>query len=621
MLAFFPSLYPDELLYSGIARYHVRSGNRSLKDTTEDLFGSPSVCATVDLPSHLEKLANNLAGEYDVTSLIEKHTLLPYYLPFISEDQASRALDVMASGAPVGMVHGIIGLFATGVKKPGKLIFCSQCYIADSEKYGEPYWHRVHQLPGVETCLKHGCLLTESKIPFTTSDHKQGYVTLAAINVEDIVIPDILDVSLGEISGFIAEQSMKLLASPMRTTGQDRIRESYLVKLKAKGLATHAGNIRFRQLVSQFSQFYIDAKPLLDKCGKPDLWLYNLLRKPRGSCHPLRHLLLLRFLNGDVMSYAEASHFEPFGQGPWPCLNKATTHFREDVVLHCHISRCSKTKQPVGTFQCSCGFIYSRRGPDQSLDDRYKIGRVKEFGRSWIERLNELVASEGFSFKEIAEMMGVTVDTVRKYKDADFVSTSCSNQCFSENKTIPNELQKRRDRMLHTISNFSKQGTKFIQQMNPKDFTWLYRHDREWLIDKLPQGRVFTDVPTRVDWDARDKEVLHEVKAAIQMLGEQPKPVRITAAAIARGTNYRTLIDKKLSKLPRTRAEIEKNVESIEQYQLRRLEWAAYALLDKEGEIKGWKLLKKAGIPSNITNRVHEKISEILRGRDELCNY
>lgn len=39
MLTFFPTPYPDEILYSTFARYHMRSANSSIKDTLDDLFG------------------------------------------------------------------------------------------------------------------------------------------------------------------------------------------------------------------------------------------------------------------------------------------------------------------------------------------------------------------------------------------------------------------------------------------------------------------------------------------------------------------------------------------------------------------------------------------------------
>ena len=38
MLPFFTNPYPDELMYSAIARYHFYSGNIDFKDTLEEYF-------------------------------------------------------------------------------------------------------------------------------------------------------------------------------------------------------------------------------------------------------------------------------------------------------------------------------------------------------------------------------------------------------------------------------------------------------------------------------------------------------------------------------------------------------------------------------------------------------
>lgn len=38
------------------------------------------------------------------------------------------------------------------------------CLIEDTQKYGEPYWHRMHQIPGVLVCPTHGFVLLDSSI-------------------------------------------------------------------------------------------------------------------------------------------------------------------------------------------------------------------------------------------------------------------------------------------------------------------------------------------------------------------------------------------------------------------------------------------------------------------------
>jgi TniQ len=47
-------------------------------------------------------------------------------------------------------------LAAIPVKTPR---YCERCLREDKSRYGIPYWHRLHQLPGVEHCIKHNVCL------------------------------------------------------------------------------------------------------------------------------------------------------------------------------------------------------------------------------------------------------------------------------------------------------------------------------------------------------------------------------------------------------------------------------------------------------------------------------
>ncbi|MBR1752184.1 MAG: TniQ family protein [Ruminococcus sp.] len=44
-----------------------------------------------------------------------------------------------------------------------RLRYCPVCAADDREKYGETYWHRVHQIPEISVCAKHRCRLVSAK--------------------------------------------------------------------------------------------------------------------------------------------------------------------------------------------------------------------------------------------------------------------------------------------------------------------------------------------------------------------------------------------------------------------------------------------------------------------------
>lgn len=409
LLGYFPTLFKDELLYSGIARYHQHSGNQSQKQTIRDLFGNRLVCATVDLPSHLKLLANKIQNVYTVSELIEKHTLLPYYSHFMDQDKCERLKALMVEGSTEGVVHVSLGLPAGHVKPPKYLRCCPSCY-EENKVFGEPYWHRSHQLPGVVICREHGVLLKVSKIAFTTNDHKFKFVPLSKIGIEEL-IDIIVDPGWTEILQNISEESFRMLKSS--STQQV---PNYRPWVLQSGYLTVGGKIRFDRLISDFRNHYGDKFLQFLSCeidsGQSDTWLHKAIRGDEGITQPLRHLLLLRFFGCDSDSRILLEQKGPFGLGPWPCLNKAADHYREEVIKECVVTRCSSTKLPVGTFSCSCGFVYSRRGPDKNEIDKYKIGRIKSFGPVWLKKLK--VLNEGStSLRKRAAILGVDPMTVK----------------------------------------------------------------------------------------------------------------------------------------------------------------------------------------------------------------
>src|SRR5690606_36729367 len=43
--------------------------------------------------------------------------------------------------------------------------FCPSCDEENIQRYGELYWHRIHQLPGVYVCLRHTTILHRLSSP------------------------------------------------------------------------------------------------------------------------------------------------------------------------------------------------------------------------------------------------------------------------------------------------------------------------------------------------------------------------------------------------------------------------------------------------------------------------
>lgn len=574
MLAHFPTLYEDELLYSGIARYHLNSGNRTQKQTIEDLFGDRLVCASTDLPSHLEVLAAKINNQYSSEHLIQNHTLFPYYTRFLSQNKIDQVIMMMKKGAAQGEVHASLGLLATNVKAPKYLKYCRECYKAEL-KVCEPYWHRSHQLPGVSVCPYHKHPLTVSNVDYTTQNHKFEFVPLSKIG--DKYFPEVyFNKKWSDKLEYIADQSVSMLLSSRFS--MEAI-PSYKNVLYEQGYMTVGKRIRFGPLINKFRGFYSDELLQYLNCEVNDVaetWLHKIIRNTTEITHPLRHILVLRFLGITTDSLLTFTSSSPFGTGPWPCLNKAAEHYYHDVIEECISSRCSKTGLPVGTFKCSCGFVYSRRGPDQSNEDRYRKGRIKAFGQVWYEKLKEINETE-MSLRKKAEFLGVDPGTVK-------------NQTNVIKNIQAHHL---------TAFTFKKKDAKLKNEISVTNVE----------CSESSPKRV------RVNWKERDALFYEEVVKAVEVIKNLPEPQRISLASIQRfiaAGEVSVKLCNNSNELPQTWSYINKCLDTTESYQIRRLIWAAKKLKETEGSVSGWRLLKLAGLNHPLMRNVYEKYIELI---------
>ena len=156
MLHYFPTPYPDELWYSVLCRYHVRSGNRDSAHTFRNLLNGKSKGSVSSfLPSSMiREIAGQLPeGMLDVREIALNHTLFKYAFRF----QTLEDKEALLSRSLAGKIN-----FPILLPKPYQekaLKYCPLCIKEDMERYGETYWHTAHQIPYASVCHKHQCRL------------------------------------------------------------------------------------------------------------------------------------------------------------------------------------------------------------------------------------------------------------------------------------------------------------------------------------------------------------------------------------------------------------------------------------------------------------------------------
>ncbi|MDT7540970.1 MAG: hypothetical protein QOE33_874 [Acidobacteriota bacterium] len=631
MIGFFPSVYPGELFYSLCARYSERVHYPSTFAVNAELFGSNHGWGTVGIPVRLNHFVSTLpAGQpYSVDDFIANNTLLPYYTPFFPVERICRMLKVM-KGSADAVKQSLSGTFNSSVKPPARLRFCPLCLKRDTRKYGELYWHRLHQAPGVEVCPAHLILLEYSDIPSHNQGNSQRFVSAAHLSF--FITPKRLDTTNRTHQTLlrIAQDIQWLLGQRDLSSNFGSLHICYKNILAERGLI-HTGSLKLRTLCDGFQMFYPSQLLSLlqcqfDKRGNSN-WLSRLLPYlNRGiASHPLRHLLLIQFLGYTAESFFRRCQMaEPFKPLPskkplnevlWVCLNPACDFFRRQPLNDCAVTYDNQGGRYYGTFQCVCGFTHTRRVPI-THEDRFRVGIVKAYGPIWETALRELWNNPYFTLKDIASELGVYHWTV-KYQalrlDLTFPrpgpgrpSTQLSLRHVARLKKVrrtePDKLKNYRSRWLANLKLNKGASRSTLRRKLIHVHYWLSKHDREWLESHMPPPR-WSSGPSRVrDWNSRDSQLATEIHhTALQLMNTEGRPVRITKSAIFRDRKlYKYLLNRKTAaKLPLTQKALSEVVETRVQFSRRRIKWAV-ACFTREGVVPSFtRLAERAGVTNS----------------------
>lgn len=607
MLKNFPLVHKDELLYSLIIRYQCLSGNRNFKETLLELFGRPTIQPVVDLPCHLEALAQNIPDEMGLSSntLVQKHTLFPLYSPFMTVTKRNELLKIMKHENG-NLLKYKIGIIAGSVCQKNALFYCPECAREELEQYREVFLHRTHQVQGVYVCEKHTCILHVFPI------HSNRTVELVTINESklDLRNLNLKDHELQRKLAIIAKETYLLLNDDcLAGLNIDIIHELYMKELKARGYLTMKGNIRQQDIFDDFTNYHGTAllaflESELDESNQYN-WLKLITRQKRRAIHPIRHLLFIGFLFGGIRGLLLAHQGKgnlapekPLGL----CLNPVCECFQKPVVTDIKTTADYKTREPVLTLTCQCGFSYSRKEKDDAL----KIGTIKTFGHIWENKLIDAIHSNS-SLRAMAKQMGCDCKTVVKYAERlgirHLIHSGMSfkgNEIKSDVPKIDSEQYK--NDILNLVKSNPVITRQEVRDTLKKQCTWLYRHDREWYEKHLPKAQENKGYvkPMTEHWEKIDDEILMLLEKEYAKLMAYEKPIRITKSLLGKRVGKLVYLEHNLDNLPKTKEYLGSILETVEAFQRRRVALICERLTEKGEPLVGWKIAKMAGMKDTM---------------------
>jgi len=287
-----PAPYPDELGYSVIARYLAQWQYSQNDKLLHDLLGPSKAGVDPTTPPHLSRLAKSL-GFAGARSFAARHTLLPYYLAFVPAMDRRRALRALLSD-DTAVASKVARTLVYRCAEPDTFRFCADCMRRDLVVYGETYWHRAHQLPGVLRCARHRTLFRDSRVPFRSERPNEYWAA-----TWEALMPSRTKRLAPQMSGALAElvatRSLSLLSTGF---ARDECTSwlQYRLILRQLGYVDATGRLNASRFEEDLLTYFAanDCQP--QRFGL-DRWWLQITRRSSVQYHvPVQHLLLQAFI-------------------------------------------------------------------------------------------------------------------------------------------------------------------------------------------------------------------------------------------------------------------------------------------------------------------------------------
>lgn len=580
-LGYFPALLVDELLCSYLARLAAFNGLGTTR-FYEYFIGKPGTLPTTDLPANLASLRKRLGQNSPFDSVIDmilRATIYPYHRVFLSPQADQSVMEALRHGHR-NNPKATLGRLANRFGANPALRFCPVCVQDDYKNLGSPYWRRTHQLPGVVACPHHGNNLQ-------VLDSAFGIVHRTQLLLPPLGTSEINVLQPSPIEREFATLSAQLLLSGREPHSPQARADAYQAAAFSKGFHSH-GHINFADLANELKTFYDDftyfqhRERLLSTAKTPLAWLRPLFCRPDRSCHPICHLLLIRFLFGSVGNFF-AALAEP-------------TISHELPKLGCRPDTTRPNSDPIGDPAHSC------RAAAQELSlsittvalRRLEQGtavktRPKTLSADKVSKIVETIQA-GIALKDVAERCGVSVSTVYRQRRIHHLQSQ-------DRKALSFDLERneRRAKWIKAVEEHKYDGIKRARGDAGATYAWLYRNDRRWLKDSCCTTR-FTKIGTsKVDWKTRDSDLCKKLRLYVKNLRDAQFRSRISRSLMLNHLGEST-VRSNLDKLPKVRALIADLEESVFENQLRKIDLYFLQTKDNGFDFRIWKIQRVCGI-------------------------
>lgn len=549
-------------MFSLCSRLHRLWGHRTAAETCSALFGHPRHGAAHDFAVRVHALAVATSGTLgDEVSIVQKHTLLPFYLHFVPATLAVRTLED-SRFLPQGSVKFRLGLLTSGFRAHHPLKACPRCMQEDRERHGIAHWRVAHQLPGALTCHRHGQQLWASPLKSSGVQRFQWLLPedalLAPIDVDAQHLPTLR---------LLTSASLALWQLPLNLQfSMQRAALAYRRRLDELGLLTGTGRLQQQSIGIEFYahtsvlRSYGDLHPLPNTPLAAAHAIARLVGCRPGGCHTLRHLAAITWLFETMADFVAAASTAEAASNESPrrhcreveAAAVASTHhggrnYEALLQLTSEGHSISRAAHALGVHPSTAQAWLAALGRASQKRPKTMTGSIR----------SEMVAAlqQGTEKQEVAAIGGVSSASVTRLLRTE---VGLRQAWINARRILARNHH--REAWADAVCRCTEAGSP--RRMASAAYTWLRRHDRDWLTANLSRERTYARrQSSRVDWSERDTLLARSICSAAMDLKSRTtslgKGGRVTIPELCMAIASLRPLLRNLNRLPLTRLAIE----------------------------------------------------------------
>lgn len=295
---YLPRPYPDELVGSMLHRAERILGigrEPLLWRLTQRKLSSHSFLITP-----YAGIAHAVGMSFE--TFLSYHTVFPYLTAFQEEGERLRLISELEHSHTV--LRATASLARRAVMGETCLRFCPVCVARELMRYGESYWHRMHQLSGVSLCSDHKVDLFSapaaiSRSPRIAPPHEMANSSAASSGLSPTICNAIATASTAALWRVYDANSLAV-------TYQQRARELGYVYLGGK---IH-GALLAHDLLNFYGADFLRRYGCMEDSGPRLGWPGKMLQPSAHNSTTFKHILLKVFLDSNPTPSTSRVDFE-----------------------------------------------------------------------------------------------------------------------------------------------------------------------------------------------------------------------------------------------------------------------------------------------------------------------